>query len=205
MTIFLQATFQRFLFYWVIMSVFLKYMYWIHIQGNGQLLILQIQGHQYLSLQLKVVITKKWNKIVNFCKCIYVESGLERQFSKYHSICPPSASITSWGRLEKVLHESQRTFWGILAHSYSLTFRASKLSKWTVETLLSKYDQIPKFKVQIGGRWSPFLFGNEVRNILWKPLLSLFGTMWWCWNGQRRFLKCSRTQGNNAPARVSSR
>ena len=32
-----------------------------------------IQGHQYLSLKRMVVITIKWNKIVHFCKCIYVE------------------------------------------------------------------------------------------------------------------------------------
>ena len=35
-------------------------------------------------------------------------------------------------------------------------------------------------RIQIGERWGPFLFGNEVRNILWKQLLSLFGPMWWC-------------------------
>ena len=28
-----------------------------------------------------------------FCKRIYVKKGLERQFPKYHSICPPSASM----------------------------------------------------------------------------------------------------------------
>ena len=82
---------------------------------------------------------------MNFCKCIYVELGLERQFQKYHSICPPSASITSWRHLEKALHESRMIFWGILAHSFRrLTFRASKLWWWTVETLLSRYNQIPK-------------------------------------------------------------
>ena len=34
-------------------------------------------------------------------------------------------------------------------------------------------------RIQIGERCGPLLIGNEVRNILWKPLLSLFGPIWW--------------------------
>ena len=30
------------------------------------------------------------------------------------------------------------------------------------------------------GKMGPFLFDNEVPNILWKPLLSLFTLVWWC-------------------------
>ena len=65
---------------------------------------------------------------------------------KHHSICPPSASITSWRRLETALHESRMNFWGILAHVILPQFDlwAFKLWMWTVETLLSRYDQIPK-------------------------------------------------------------
>ena len=38
---------------------------------NNGINITAIYSHQYLSNELKVVITVKWNRIVIFCKCIY--------------------------------------------------------------------------------------------------------------------------------------
>ena len=109
----------------------------------------------------------------------------------------------------KSLTQVTNDFLEDLARSFrSLTFRAFKLWRWTVETLLSRYDQIPKFRgFRSGEDRGPFLFGYEVRNIHWKSLLSLFDPMWCaesCWKNQGRFLKCSRAQGNTAPTRMSS-
>ena len=107
--------------------------------------------------------------------------GLERHFSKYHSICPPSASITSLRRLEKALHEPRMTFWRILTHSFrSLSFKTSKLWWRTIETLLSRYDQIPKsrgFKSRKDGAHSYLVMkcGTFSESHFW-----VFGSMWWC-------------------------
>ena len=47
--------------------------------------------------------------------------------------------------LRESLTRVTNDFWGISAYSFrSLTLRAFKLCWWTVETLLSRYDQIPK-------------------------------------------------------------
>ena len=122
---------------------------------------------------------------------------------KHHSICPPSASITTWRRLEIALHESRMTFWGILAHSFrSLTFRASKLWWWTVETLLSRYDQVPKsreFRSRKDGANFSLVIKCETfsENNSWV-FLALCDGVESCWKDQEWFLKCSLAQGNNA-------
>ena len=38
---------------------------------------IRLQGHQYLSLQFKVVMFRKLNKIFNFCKCYIAEKAIE--------------------------------------------------------------------------------------------------------------------------------
>ena len=128
-----------------------------------------LQRHQSLPLSARQetslrAVVPEWGTgssvfiVSTWCCNIYVnEQSLEflqifnyreskrKSNTKYYSICPPSASITSWWRLEKPVHMSQITFWETLAHSFcSLIFRADKLWRWVVKTLLSGYDQVPR-------------------------------------------------------------
>ena len=128
---------------------------------------------------------------------------------KYRSICPPSASITSWRRLEKSLYESRMTFCGILAYSFrSLTFRNFKFWWWRIETLPSSYDQIPKsrtFRSGEDGAHSSLIMKCAVSESHSRVFLVPCDGAVSFWKDQGRFLKFSRAQDNNAPIRMSSR
>ena len=101
-------------------------------------------------------------------------------------------------------------FLGILTHSFrSSTFRTSKLWWWTIETLLSRYDQIPKsrgFRSQEDGAHSSLVMkcGTFSESHSWV-FLAPCDVAESCSKDQRRFLKCSRAQGNNAPTKMTSR